>query len=319
MSENNNQPLLSEKDREAILSMYGEMKTKYAALDAAVLAGKPAGEIKAGIDKITSDIVAMQEKYEALGRRADVIEERILRGRSLDEAPKSLGQMVIEDPGFIAAAKAGGRIGYTVQLKTMLRELGRKTITGVSRGVPDVLPGIALGARLPIGVRSLVPQGTTTAGAVGYVEETSFTNNAAPVLEGAAKPASDKVFTPRTLPVEVIAHYFKVSRQTMNDLPAVAAAIENNGIYGVKTAEDNQLLNGNGTAPQLKGFNGVPPAAPAPAAGPPQPTIIDAIGMAYFDLATKGFLPDGAVVNPADWGHVVMTKNSLGNYLFANP
>jgi HK97 family phage major capsid protein len=179
-----------------------------------------------------------------------------------------------------------------------------------------LLPGVAVGARLPMGVRSLIPQGSTTAGAVQYVEETSFTNLAAPVAEGAAKPKSDKVFTPRSLPVETIAHYFKVSRQSWEDLPFVASQIENNGIYGVQKAEDNQIINGTGASPSLKGFLPVIANATATAAGT---TLVDSIGSAIFQLAAAGYMADGTVVNPADWGAVSLLKNSQGNYLFANP
>ena len=56
--------------------------------------------------------------------------------------------------------------------------------------------------------------------------------------------------------------------------------------------------------------------APLPATGA---TVVDAIGTAIFDLAAKGYIADGTVVNPADWGHVSMLKNSMGNYIFANP
>jgi HK97 family phage major capsid protein len=137
------------------------------------------------------------------------------------------------------------------------------------------------------------------------------------VAEGAAKPKSDKVFTPTTQPVETIAHFFKVSRQSYEDLPGLAAQIESNGIYGVQLKEDQQLLNGTGTAPQLKGF--MPVAAAAPAPGGTDATLVDAVGAAIFDLASKGYMADGSVMNPADWGGVAMLKNSQGNYLFANP
>jgi HK97 family phage major capsid protein len=124
------------------------------------------------------------------------------------------------------------------------------------------------------------------------------------------------VFNPRTLPVETIAHIFKISRQMYDDLPAVAAQIENNGIYGVKKAEDNQLLNGTGTSPQLKGFNPVATDVAAPAL---PATLMDSIGTVIFTLASQGYMADGLVLNPADWAKVALSKNSQGNYLFANP
>jgi HK97 family phage major capsid protein len=312
-------PILSQDDRAEVLRMFTEQTKKYGELSAAIAAGKPQGEIKTAIDKIDADFVAMQEKYAEMGRRADVIEAALNRRPAETETPKSIGRQVVEDAGFLAAVKSpAGRFSYTVMVKTGLWSQ-KAPVTGVSRGIPEPIATVTQGPRLPFGVRSLVPQGSTTAGAVSYVEETSFTNAAAPVLENTAKPQSAKVFTPKTQIVETIAHYFKISKQTLNDLPAVEAAIENNGVYGVQIVEDDQLLNGSGTAPNLRGFNTVAVAAPAPPVGPPAPTSIDAIGYAYFDLAAKGYLPDGVVMNPADWGKVAMLKNTQGNYIFANP
>jgi HK97 family phage major capsid protein len=317
-------PILNDQDRAEVLRMFTEQTKKYGELSAAIAAGKPAGEIKTAIDKIDADFAAMHTKQADLNRRADEIEARMNRPPAEPDRPKSLGRLVIEDAGLKKAlddAGGSGRVNYTVRAKGRLWEFAeRKDITGLSPQLPQVIAGVAAGPRLPGGVRVLVPQGSTTAGAAEYVEETSFTNAAAVVAEGAPKPKSDKVFTPKILPVQTIAHYFKVSRQTMNDLPAVAAAIENNGIYGVQLAEDDELLNGSGVAPHLKGFNTVAAASTAVIdPGPPAPSIIDAIGASYFALASKGYLPDGAVVNPADWGAVALLRNSLGNYLFSNP
>lgn len=311
--------LLTEEQRSEVLGMYTELKSKYSALDAAIAAGRPSGEIKTAIEKITGDLAAIQAKHadtiKAAEGRLDAIEEKQRQRPAEMEPPKSIGQQVIEDAGFLAFAKSGSRGSHTVQLATTL---WKKDITGVSRAVPTQMSYVAvIPPQLPLGVRALCPQGTTTGGAVGYVEETTFTNNAAPVAEGAAKPKSDKTFTPKSLPVETIAHYFKVSRQSYEDLPFLAAQIENNGIYGVKKVEDNQLLNGNGTSPNLKGIVPLATAAPAPAGT--GVNLVDAIGAAIFDLAAKGYLADGAVVNPADWGHVAMIKNAQGNYVYANP
>jgi HK97 family phage major capsid protein len=317
-------PLLSEEDRDKVIGLYTELKTKYTALDAAIAAGKPAGEIKTAIDKITADLDAIQKKHtETIAQaqqRLDAIEEKQRQAPSQPEPPKSIGQLVIEDAGLLAFIKQGGRGAHTVQLKTTIARaaalIGYKDIGGLTALLPQRLDLVGVAARLPIGVRALVPQGRTTAGAITYVEESAFTNNAAPVAEGGAKPKSDKTFTPRTLPVEVIAHYFKASRQTLDDLPFVASQIESNGIYGVQKAEDNQLLNGTGATPQLKGFNTTATVATGAPAGA---SLVDAIGVAVFELAAAGYMPDGTVVNPADWGTVALLKNSQGNYLFANP
>ena len=281
--------------------------------------GAAQSETTVKLGKLTDDMVSLQAKYATdAAKRLDAIEEKLNRGPATPMAPKSIGQMVIEDAGLLAGIKSGGRFSATVVLKGTLQSLMAKDITTISQSWPQLLQMIAPIGHPPIGVRQLVPQGRTGSGSVEYIEETSFTNNAAVVAEGAAKPKSDKVFTPRTSVVRTIAHYFKMSKQTFDDLPFLASQVENNGIWGIQTVEDNQLLNGSGAPPNLQGFNIVATAAPAPVPSTGA-TLVDAVGTAVFDLAAKGFIADGSVVNPADWGHVAMLKNSQGNYIFSNP
>jgi len=291
-------------------------KGQYSTLnDDIVKYGKAQSETVEKLGKLTDDMVSLQAKYQTdAAARLDSIEEKLNRGPATPVAEKSIGEQVIADVKVAEFLKSRGQGHVVVMIKGPL--FGGKDIMNVSRTWAEQMNVIAAGPRLPIGVRSLIPQGQTTSGAVVYVEEVSFTNNAAPVAEGAPKPKSDKVFTPRTLPVETIAHYFKVSKQTADDLPFLVAQIENNGIYGVQKVEDNQLLNGNGTTPNLKGIVGVATVAPAAPVGG---TLVDALGYAVFDLAAKGYVPDGAVVNPADWGKVALQKNLQGNYVFSNP
>jgi HK97 family phage major capsid protein len=303
-------------DVQKLMDVLTGFKGQYETLDADFKKfGAAQSETVVKLGKLTDDMITLQTKYaDDTQKRLDAIEGKMNRTPAEPQRPKSIGEQVIADEKLVAFLKSGSQGSAVVAVKGPLFE--QKDILNVSRTWAEQMNVIAAGPRLPIGVRSLIPQGRTTAGAVVYVEETSFTNNAAPVAEGAAKPKSDKVFTPRTLPVETIAHYFKISRQTADDLPFLVAQVENNGIYGVQKVEDNQLLNGTGVSPQLKGIMPLATAAPAPGTGA---NLVDAIGAAIFDLAAKGYVPDGAVTNPADWGKVALLKNTQGNYIFANP
>jgi tetrahydromethanopterin S-methyltransferase subunit G len=319
MGENTN-PVTGE-DITKLMGILSGFKTQYSTLsDDLTKYGKASGDTTEKLAKLTDDMISFQSKYASDAvKRLDAIEEKLNRAPATPTAAKSIGQMVIEDAGLLAGIKSGGRFATTIVLKGPIARLaGRKDITTISQSWPQLLEMIAPIGHPPIGVRQLIPQGRTSQGAVEYIEETSFTNNAAVVAEGAAKPKSDKVFTPRTSIVRTIAHYFKMSKQTFDDLPFLATQVENNGIWGIQTVEDNQLLNGSGAPPNLQGYNVIATAAPAPlpATGA---TLVDAIGTAIFDLAAKGFVADGTVVNPADWGHVAMLKNTQGNYIFANP
>lgn len=189
-----------------------------------------------------------------------------------------------------------------------------KDIINASRTLPQVVSIVAGGPRIPLGVQNLIPQSNTTAGAITYLEETSFTNNAAPVAEGAAKPKSDKVFTPRTKIVETIAHYFKISRQSWDDLPQLAAQIESNGIYGLNLKVDQQILKGTGTSPQIG--PGLYTTATAAASVPTGTNMIDRIFLAAAELTAAGWAVDGVVMNAMDLAAMTILKDTAGQYIY---
>jgi HK97 family phage major capsid protein len=309
---------LSENDAEKLLGILTEIKTTHAAIQADhVKFGKADSETLVKLDKVNEDMLALHKKYDDGEKQREALARQITDRREAEQ-PKSFGERIIEDEGLKTFLKNGARGAYVVTLKGW----NTKDIVGLSTVMPQQLNVWAGGPRLPFGVRQLIPQGRTTAGAVEYMRETAFANNADVVAEGAQKPKSDKEFAAVESTIRTIAHIFKVSRQSYEDLPGLGSQIEANGVYGVQLKEDQQFINGTGATPQLEGLMKVAtaaPVAPAPPAGIPANNLIDALGTAVFDLATKGYLADGSVVNPANWGTVAMIKNQQGNYMFANP
>src|SRR5262249_3527123 len=120
--------------------------------------------------------------------------------------------------------------------------------------VPDVQPGIIPLPTRKIVVADLLAPGTTTSNAVTFMEETTFTNAAAPVAEGTAKPESALVFTQKTESVRKLAHWLPVTDEILEDVAQLTSYINQRLRLGVQLAEDDQLLNGNGTAPNLLGL-----------------------------------------------------------------
>lgn len=167
-------------------------------------------------------------------------------------------------------------------------------------------------------VRDLFSQARTTSNAIEWPVETGFTNAAAPVAEGAAKPYSDLTFDLKSAPVVVIAHLFKLSRQMMDDVPAMASYIEQRGIYGLKRVEESQLLNGSGTGQNLKGI--IPQAtAFAPAWASAMETPIDRVLQAISQAEDADIPVTGVVMNKRDWRRLLGTKDAGGNYIIGNP
>ena len=192
--------------------------------------------------------------------------------------------------------------------------------SGGSLILPQHIPGILPLPQRKLVVADLFAPGTTNSNAVAFMREKTFVNAAAPVLEGGVKPESALTFEAVTDPVRKIAHWLPVTEEMLEDEPAIASYIDARLTLGVQLVEDDQLLNGTGVAPQLLGITKVPglgatvgpPVAPA--------TIADVIFQQMMTLAASSYLmPDGIVMNPADWAGVALSKTSTGEYMGGGP
>jgi HK97 family phage major capsid protein len=119
--------------------------------------------------------------------------------------------------------------------------------------VPTRVPGVVAPPERRLFLRDLLPAQQSN-GVVEYVEETGFTNAAAPVAEGATKPPSNLTFDLVQLSAKVIAHTLTASRQILSDAPMLQAYVDGRMVYGIKLEEEQQMLYGDGTGENLTGL-----------------------------------------------------------------
>jgi HK97 family phage major capsid protein len=189
--------------------------------------------------------------------------------------------------------------------------------------VPQYLPGIQPLLFKRLVVADLMAAGRTDSNSIIYMVETTFTNAAAAVAEGAAKPESALVFDQKTDQVSKIAHWIPVTEELLEDVPAIQSYIDARLTLGVSLAEEDQLLNGNGTPPNILGVMNRPGLAAAVArnsAGTPPETNADAILRQITAIATTAYVyPDGIVINPTNWFTIATSKDSQGQYFGGGP
>ena len=189
--------------------------------------------------------------------------------------------------------------------------------------VPQYLPGILSVQFKRLVVADLIASGTATSNAIIYMVETTFTNAAAAVAEGAAKPESALVFDQKTDPVSKIAHWLPVTEELLEDVSAIQSYIDARLTLGVQLAEEDQLLNGSGTPPNIMGVMnrvGLATAVVRNGAATPPETNADAILRQITAIATTAFVyPDGVVMNPTNWFTVATAKDAQGQYFGGGP
>ncbi|WP_367354195.1 phage major capsid protein [Agrobacterium pusense] len=280
--------------------------------------GEVSAELKEKTDK------ALSELGDVTTRLGD-LEKRAAREKENGEnEQKSLGELVVESAGFTNGDLQGGARG-SIRVKadraaitTANTTVGAGRSPGTSLVPGDRRPGIIALPDRQLTIRDLVLPGQTSSGNVEYVKETGFTNNAAPVAEGAAKPYSDLTYDLASAPVRTIAHLFKASRQIMDDAPGLRSMIDGRARYGLRFVEENQLLNGSGTGQNIHGL--VPQAtAFNPAFSAADETGIDRLRLAVLQVVLAEYPATAFVLNPIDWAKIELTKDAGGNYIIGNP
>lgn len=268
---------------------------------------KEAGDVAR---KTAEDLKSLAEQHKEL---SGAITEIAQKGVKLEQeaAVKSFGQEFIESAAF-KSFKDGGTTKARMELKnTILGEAGSPQ-DPVDTIVPaDRMLGIVGGAFRALGLLDFVPQGVTSSNSVEYTRESSWTNDAGETKEGASKPESDLTFELVNSPVRTIAHWIKVSKQVMDDAPALASYIDRRLRHGVLVRLQNQIVAGNGTSPNLSGildsgnFTSVTAATGDHA--------LDFANRLKYAVIGADYAPSFYLINPADWGAMERLKKGTGD------
>jgi HK97 family phage major capsid protein len=288
------------------------------------IAEKAIGEAKTSGELSTKTKETADEaliKMNGLTEQIATIEQQVLEGTGgRPEQAKSIGEMFAEDPKvaeFLKQAQPRGRVDF--QTKATLTSATTDAAGSVGDAINQTrLPGIQGLPQRRMTVRDLLSPGRMDGNTLEYVQETGFTNNAAPVAEGAAKPASDIKLDLKSTTAKVIAHYMKASRQVLDDVAQLRSMIDQRLLYGLAFKEEGQLLNGDGTGQNLLGIIPQATAYSAPITLT-SPTSIDVMRLAMLQAALAEYPATGHVMHPADWAWIETLKDGEGRYLIGNP
>ena len=141
---------------------------------------------------------------------------------------------------------------------------------------------------------------------------------AAPVAETALKPQSDLSFEMKTANVRTIAHWFKASKQVLDDVPQLQSYIDGRARYGLLYVEEQQLLAGDGTGQNLLGLIPQATAFNEALLGVGD-TKIDVIRRAILQVRVAEYRASGIVMSPGDWADIELVKDDSGRYIWSNP
>lgn len=142
-------------------------------------------------------------------------------------------------------------------LKQLGGRSGRKDLTpSGSIVVPSLIGSLIRDPQRPTSLLALVPTSPLRgADTWWYLKETVYTNNAAAVAAGSQKPTSSYGVAKTESTVKTIAHLTDpISRFDLQDAPMLSSYVDTVLREGVELAFEDEILNGSGIAPHIRGI-----------------------------------------------------------------
>lgn len=250
---------------------------------------------------------------------------------------KSNGQQFIESPEYKALVDSGSLSSDNAAFKSNPFKTERKAATDVIYSqagpggalvLPQYLPGILPLPQRPLTIRDLFSQDTTDTDTLSYAAQSAFDNAAAPVAQATSlatgvKPQSSIAWQRRTTPIEAIATWMAATRRQLMDAGQTRSLIDNQLNLMLKIVEEDQLVNGNGTSPNLRGILNTTGVQTLDISGAGAvkfqniDAIRDAIRLVMTGIARAN--PDFVVMNPVDVAILDEQKDTQSRYLGNGP
>lgn len=163
-----------------------------------------------------------------------------------------------------------------------------------------------------------IPMVGTNQAAILYMEETTFTNNAAERAEGANNAGEAALaLTERTSNVREIAVWIPVTKEQMADVSYVRPYVDNRLGLMVRQRLEGQVIAGNGQAPNLEGLLTNSSVGSQAKGADPTP---DAVYKAMTTCRVTGRAePNLAVFHPNDWQDIRLLRTIDGVYIWGAP
>lgn len=237
------------------------------------------------------------------------------RPRTKNGKPRGFGELVMESPaikGYTSGAGVGPVARIDVTLKTLFSTAAGWDPEDLRTGHVEMFP-----TRPAPTVIGAFPQTTTIMSTVLYMEETTFSNNAAETAEGGQFPEAALALTERSSEVRKIPVFLAVTDEQFEDEPRARNYVENRLPFMLRQRIDSQLLSGSGSGVNLKGLENVTGIQSQALGTDPIP---DALYKVMRQIREDGFAePSHVFIRPSKWEAVQLLRTADGIYIWGHP
>ncbi len=291
-------------------------------------------DIKSNEDKVTW----LQDSEKSLAELNAAMAERIRLEKSREHSSELMSVLdLLDQPtnmiaAAVEAAKGDGsatpgfmesfKKAYKPELKDTEIELDFdvKTLFETTAGwAPEsVRTGRVVDAvTRPVQITDVIPSSPTNQAAIVYMEETTLTLNAAEAAEGGQFAESAFALTERSSTVRKIAHFVPATDEQLEDEAQSGGYLDRRMRFGLVQRLDNQILQGDGTPPNLEGILNKSGIQTYALSGEP---ALDAIhkGITLVNVTGRS-IASAIMIHSNDWQSIRLLRTADGIYILGPP
>ncbi len=309
--------LLEETKEKIVASANAKATEQYKAIEASIakIKGLPEGVTGEELLKLKADFETQVAAFDALQSRVKAINDK-----PNQKAPESFNEVLqkalVEKTDDIAKLHRKEKKSVSLELKAVGDMTFANNFSTADVSTAFLNPTIIQLPKRKLHIRDLLTAGSMGTGSTfNYVKEVAGEGSIATAAEGATKAQIDLDLAEVQLPAQWIAGFLKISRNMLDDVIGMSTFLNSRLPELLLRVEDAQLLNGNGTSPNLAGITHTGNFT-APTSGG-STVDIEQLVEAIAQLEGYDREANGILLNPSDYYRIMLNKAAgSGEYDF---
>ena len=278
--------------------------------------GEVEHSLKSEIDNLSAEFLA---KHEEATKRMDSFEVAQKKATA-SETPTSFKGSLIKsiNDGAIESLLKGNANAAKFEIKAGDMTMAN-SYTGVVAG-ETVVPDFKFDPSRSVHIRNLIPNGSTDAQTIRFPKESAYDDGAAATAQGSTLGQSDFDITATSVNVEKIGTFMRITEEMLADTPQLTSYLSARVPGKVLSIEDNEILNGDGSSPNLSGLFTDGTAFTTSSGGLFYQSIeganeYDVLVVAMNQLEVLNYQANAILINPTDLNKMILLKATTNEYL----
>tara|TARA_R110002020_G_scaffold146608_2_gene321282 strand:+ start:3387 stop:4628 length:1242 start_codon:yes stop_codon:yes gene_type:complete len=308
---------LVEKVKQTVLDKVTEIHDKYE--QEVEASGKSAKESKESLVKLSESVKGLSEHNEGLNIQIKELSQKLSSGAGQvsNKAPTMAEELQKNTSELRSLAKGHTSTPISIKADTVRASVTDNEsafqLNGLGQLAHAKLTAYDIFTKIPV-------SDNNTNGVIRYYDWDAATTvrAAAAIAETGTFPESTAKWVGKTLNIEKIGDSLPVSEEFFEDSEMFAAEMSMFLDTNVKIQRNDDLVNGDGVAPNIKGLVTTVGAYTAAASGITDANIYDLLVKVSEDITATGgskYAPNFALMNIADINEMKLKKDANNNYI----